>query len=104
MPCLLSQNSLPTTHVGGRNRFRQELFFAFGLAVNSPYGLGFDWGETSFAKLDVYKANLTLFNIQPSIAFLFTEKFSIGVGMNFYVGKLDFKNKIDVAFLQGLLK
>ncbi len=70
---------------------------SFGLALNGPYGLGLEWGDSSFAKLNVTKERLNLFNIQPTIAFAFTKKLAIGIGINIYAGSLDFRNKTDVG-------
>lgn len=75
--------------------------FAMGIALNSPYGLGFDWGQNSFARLDIYRARLTLFNLQPTIAFAFTKYFSIGFGINIWIGSLDFRSKVDVGQVMG---
>ena len=75
--------------------------FAFGLAINAPYGLGINWGADSFAQLDIVKASLNLINIQPTISFLFTKHLSVGVGVNFNVGTLDSRNKVDMGQVIG---
>lgn len=82
--------AVPDFYLGWKPR---EMSMAFGLAMNMPYGTGVDWGETGFARYDVTKATLNMFNIQPTVSFLFTKHFSLGIGMSMYVGTLDFRRK-----------
>ncbi len=70
---------------------------AFGLAFNVPYGLGVEWGEDSFAKFAVTKATMLLFNIQPTVSFAFSEKFSVGLGMSILTGYVNYARKFDLG-------
>lgn len=54
--------------------------WAFGLSVNTPFGLGDDYSENAITRYDVTYTQLASIDIGPSIAYKLTDKFSIGAG------------------------
>ncbi|MGD9108628.1 MAG: outer membrane protein transport protein [Gammaproteobacteria bacterium] len=54
----------------------------FGFGVSSPYGLKNIYDESSVARYVTTKNELKVININPSLSYLITKKFSIGVGFD----------------------
>ncbi len=57
--------------------------WGFGFAVNVPFGLGTEWDETWPGRYLAQETDLKTFFFQPVISYKFSEKFAIGVGINY---------------------
>jgi len=74
---------------------RPESSLAFGLGVNTPFGLETDWTGTALANATTL-SRIQMLNINPTLAYRITENFSIGVGVDY----VDVKNiDLNNAFL-----
>jgi len=55
--------------------------FTLGLGVTTPFGQGTDWPRDSFVKYNApYSAQMSLINVNPSVAFHVAEPLLLGVG------------------------
>ncbi len=65
-----------------------------GLGITTPYGQGIDWTPTDqynpFAPISIYQAEISLININPTVAFKMGDKVSVGVGADIYYSELVF--------------
>ena len=57
-----------------------------GVGVNNPYGLGTEWPANWSGKYITQKIDLTSFYFTPTVAYKFSDKLSVGVGMNYVTG------------------
>lgn len=66
--------------------------FTFGLGVTTPFGQGMDWPQDSFVKYNApYSAQMSLVNVNPSVAFHVSESLLLGVGADVYWSRLKLK-------------
>lgn len=56
--------------------------FWAGLGVTAPFGLANEYDQGWFGRFDSTKTELTVIDIQPTLAFKVNDKLSIGVGLN----------------------
>jgi long-chain fatty acid transport protein len=63
--------------------------FWASLSFNVPFGLGTDWGMDSFARFVAPDSELTMFNINPSLAYKVNDKFSVAAGVDYYSSELN---------------
>jgi len=76
-----------------------------GLGITTPYGQGIDWGSTAlipppFVPVTapiLYKAEIALININPTIAMKIGDSFSVGIGADIYYSELTFNAQIPVT-------
>jgi long-chain fatty acid transport protein len=73
--------------------------FAAGIAINSPFGLGTDWGEQSFARYTAPYSKLDLMMINPNVAYKVTDRFSVAAGADVYTGEATFDRFVPSAML-----
>lgn len=73
--------------------------FAAGLSVNSPFGLGTDWGARSFARYSAPYSKLNLIMVNPNVAYKLTDGLSVAAGVDFYRGKVTFDKYVPSAML-----
>jgi len=67
---------------------------AFGLGVNSPFGLETDWTGTVLADASTF-SRIQMVNINPVVAYQISEHFAIAVGLDYsYVKDIDLNNSI----------
>ena len=69
---------------------------SFGLGVYNPYGLGSEWPETWVGKALAVKTELKTFYINPTVAYKVSDKFSIGVGLDYIISDAQFLQNIDI--------
>jgi long-chain fatty acid transport protein len=62
----------------------QDSPYAFGLGVNSPYGLVTEWKENSFSKYYATKSKLLMYSVNPTIAYAVNDKLSLGLGLDYF--------------------
>ena len=58
--------------------------WAFGLGVNSPFGLITEWKDESFSQYWATKTKLLMYIVNPTVAYAFSDKFSAGFGVDFF--------------------
>jgi len=58
--------------------------FAFGIGVNSPFGLITEWKDNSFSKYYATKSELLMYMINPSIAYSLRDNLMIGTGLDYF--------------------
>ncbi len=73
--------------------------FAAGLSVNSPFGMGTDWGEKSFARYVAPYSKLDLMMVNPNVAYQFTEDLSMAAGVDFYTAEATFDRYVPAQML-----
>lgn len=78
-----------------------ESRFAAGLGVNSPFGLGTDWGDEGFARYTAPHTRLQLLMVNPNVAYSMTDNLSIAVGADFYTADATFDRYIPSRMLPG---
>jgi long-chain fatty acid transport protein len=74
--------------------------FSFGLAAVSPYGLSTDWADDSFSKSVSTEANVTMYNINPTLAYKVNDFLSLGFGIDYFIADIS-KYKRTTAALGG---
>jgi len=67
---------------------------AFGLGVNSPFGLETDWTATALANASTL-SRILMVNVNPTLAYQITSHLAIGAGIDYaYVKGVDLNNAI----------
>lgn len=75
--------------------------WAFGLAVNTPYGNKTDWEEGWAGRFLINEISIYTNTVQPSVSYQITEQISIGVGFVFALGSLDLTRNLPVQNSEG---
>jgi long-chain fatty acid transport protein len=70
-----------------------------GLAVNVPFGLATEWGDEWFGRYIADRSELHDINIQPTLAYKISDKFSIGVGANYANVSAELSNAVDMGLV-----
>ena len=68
-----------------------------GIGIAAPFGLGSDYGNTSFGRFDSTETKLTTINVQPSIAFAATDWLSIGGGVDIQYADAELQSIVNVG-------
>ncbi|MEI6807798.1 MAG: outer membrane protein transport protein [bacterium] len=72
--------------------------FSLGLGLTTPFGQGIDWAQDSFVKYNSpYSAQMSMININPSVAFHLTKSLLLGAGVDVYWSRLKFKQSFPWA-------
>lgn len=81
--------------------FSAELGHGFwaGIGVTAPFGLGSKYDEDWFGRFDSTKTDLTVMDIQPTIAYKVNDMFSIGGGINIQHADADLRNRVVLGAL-----
>ena len=83
-------------NVYGSYRITDDLIVGFG--VNNPYGLGTEWPADWSGRFISTKVNLETFFFSPTVAYKVSDRFSLGVGMNYVTGKVTLKRVLSDPF------
>lgn len=59
----------------------------FGLGVTSPYGLGTDWADDSFARFQTTESSLQVLQINPTVAYKYNDMVSLGFGIDYIISE-----------------
>jgi long-chain fatty acid transport protein len=70
-----------------------EQFWA-GIGVTAPFGLASDYGDNWFGRFDSTKTELAVIDIQPTIAYKFSDWLSVGAGANIAHSEADLRNRV----------
>jgi long-chain fatty acid transport protein len=65
------------------SRSKEESPWAFGVGVNSPFGLETNWKDDSFSKYYATLSKLLMFNVNPTVAYGINDKISVGGGVDY---------------------
>jgi len=77
-------------------------FFGFGLGINTPYGMGSEWSKTGFSRYWSTRSEMSLINVNPTIAYQITPDLSVGVGIDYYYSELINERQIDFGAVIGM--
>jgi long-chain fatty acid transport protein len=66
----------------------------FGLGVTSPYGLGTDWADDSFARFQTTESMVNVLQINPTAAYKLNDVISVGFGIDYIMSQVDSKKRI----------
>jgi long-chain fatty acid transport protein len=69
-----------------------------GIGVNNPFGLGTKWPSDWSGKFISTEVNLQTFFISPTLAYKMSDKFSVGIGVNYVTGKVGLKRVLSDPF------
>lgn len=58
--------------------------WAFGLGVNSPFGLITEWKNDSFSRFYATESKLLMYNVSPVVSYAVSDKLSVGGGINYF--------------------
>jgi len=79
--------------------------WAFGLGFFAPYGLGTEWpakwggSPVALGQYEAYITDLQAMYLNPTVAYRFSDKLSVGVGFSYIFGTVDLKQKINLPTL-----
>jgi len=76
---------------------------ALGLSLTVPYGLDIKWPTSFDGRFAAYNASLRSIYIQPTIAYDLMGILSVGGGLDFVIGTVDLKQRIDAGETLGEL-
>jgi long-chain fatty acid transport protein len=65
-----------------------------GIGVTAPYGLGSEYNTGWFGRFDSTKTELTVLDVQPTLAYKVNDMLSIGAGINIQHGDADLRNRV----------
>jgi len=66
----------------------------FGLGVTSPYGLGTDWADDSFARFQTTESSLQVLQINPTVAYKYNDIVSLGFGIDYIMSETSSHKRI----------
>jgi long-chain fatty acid transport protein len=66
----------------------------FGLGVSSPYGLGTDWADDSFASFQTTESSLQFLQINPTVAYKCNDIVSVGLGIDYVMSEVSSHKRI----------
>jgi long-chain fatty acid transport protein len=70
---------------------------AFGVGGFAPYGLGVEWPMNFEGRYVSYKTDLKNIYIQPTLAYRFGERLSLGAGVDIVHGRLEINQRADLS-------
>jgi long-chain fatty acid transport protein len=76
--------------------------FTAGLGITTPFGQSTVWDKTgAFRYTAPYSAELTVININPTLATKLGDKVSVAAGLDLYLSRLDMKQVLPWSLLTG---
>jgi long-chain fatty acid transport protein len=87
----------PVPHGYVVRKFNDRWWGGFGL--NFPFGLGSDYGETWVGRYHATKTELTVLNLNPTLAVKINDRLSLGVGLDVQRANTRLANMIDFGSL-----
>ncbi len=79
--------------------------FAFGVGINTPFGLATEYSKMSAFRYITTGGEITLVNINPTVAYQIHRTFSAGVGLDYYYSTTELRQQYPwaaVGFANGL--
>lgn len=68
--------------------------FWAGIGMTAPFGLASEYKDGWFGRFDSTKTELTVIDIQPTLAYKINDRISVGVGVNFQHADADLRNRV----------
>ncbi|RYZ44727.1 MAG: hypothetical protein EOP49_26555, partial [Sphingobacteriales bacterium] len=68
--------------------------FAAGLGINSPYAYTTEWDEMWEGRSIVRKSSFYSIYLQPTLSYRITDRFSVGAGLVYGMGQINFDRQI----------
>jgi len=68
---------------------------AYGISLDVPFGNGSDYGDTWFGRYTATESSLSIIEINPSFAYRVSDKFQVGVGIDFQIADATLENAVD---------
>lgn len=68
--------------------------FWAGIGMTAPFGLASEYKDGWFGRFDSTKTELTVIDIQPTLAYKINNRISVGVGVNFQHADADLRNRV----------
>jgi long-chain fatty acid transport protein len=87
-------------HMYAASSFGQAAW-RFGLGVNAPFGNMVDYGDGGRFKYTATRTSMTVVNIQPTVAFKVSDRFSLGAALNVYHGETELNRITPIGVLLG---
>ena len=98
---------------GGTNTFIPNLYgylsvseeLKLGIGITPPFGLATDYGSDWVGRYQAVESTLETININPSVAWKFSDRLSVGAGVSFQYADAKLSNAIDFGLIgqgQGL--
>lgn len=72
-----------------------------GFGLNNPFGLGTKWPEDWVGKYIATETRLRTFFFTPSVAYKISDGISVGWGLDFVLGQVLLKRKVDISPFAG---
>jgi long-chain fatty acid transport protein len=69
----------------------------FGLGFNVPFGNAAEFSKNGPFRYIATETSLSVFNIQPTVAYQVNEQLSLGAGLNVYYGQTELNNRVAVV-------
>jgi len=73
-------------HVGNDN-------LSLGLGINTPFGLATDWSKTSAFRYITTGGDISVINVNPTVAYRFSPMVSAGFGIDYYYSKAEIRQQ-----------
>lgn len=70
---------------------------SFGFSVLTPFGLGTWWKDDFAGHYLSKRADLMTFDLSPNFAYMLTDNLSVGIGIDYMIGRIDLTKDIPVV-------
>jgi long-chain fatty acid transport protein len=67
----------------------------FGLGISAPFALSSDYGEEWIGRYHATRSEITVLNVNPSLAFAVSESLSLGFGLSYQYAETSLENEVD---------
>ena len=71
--------------------------WTFGIGFYAPFGLGTEWPPDWTGRYSAVKADLQSFYINPTVAYKFSEQFSLGVGGSYVFSDVELSQRVPTS-------
>ena len=68
-----------------------------GLSVNAPFGLKTEYDDNWIGRFQALRSEIMTLNVNPSLAYAFNDRLSIGVGVNYQRIEAELTNAVDYS-------
>lgn len=75
---------------------------SMGISINAPFGLATKYDRNWVGRYHAVESDLATLNVNPSLAYRFTDKLSIGGGLTVSYAKAKLTNSIDFGTITGV--
>ncbi|MCK5571672.1 MAG: outer membrane protein transport protein, partial [Bacteroidetes bacterium] len=100
-----SSSGTPTTDMESQVFFPPHAYvsygdpsgWTFGIGFYAPFGLGTEWPPDWTGRYSAVKADLQSFYINPTVAYKFSEQFSLGVGGSYVFSDVELSQRVPTS-------